>query len=135
METEKQLEAKVGGSYAAWSVVQLMGHVVYAGFATEVSHFGATMLRLDVPEVIDQDGKLIPSWSKLIGGAAIYDCTPVGEDEARIVMQRLRARPLKEYILPYADKPMTMRLLPGAPNPEHEDDDRDYDDDEDEEVY
>lgn len=118
--------------YAAWSVVELMGRTVIAGFVTEVTLFGGTLLRIDVPEVRDpQTGEAIPAWSKLIGVAAIYACTPVGEDEAKLVMNRLRARPLKEYILPYAEKPMTMRMLPGVVERPSEYDESDrYDDDE-----
>ncbi|MCC6454162.1 MAG: hypothetical protein IT328_04415 [Caldilineaceae bacterium] len=98
-------ETKTPESYASWSILELMGKTVLAGYVTEVSMFGTTMLRIDVPAIGD-----IPAWSKVFGAAAIFACTPVGEEEAMIVARGRKARPLPTYVLPVA-KPMTMRLL------------------------
>lgn len=106
-----EAESSSSKPFASWAVLELMGRTVVAGFAEEISFGGTTMIRLDVPAVTDPDsGDLIPAWSKIYSPTAIWACTPVGEDEAKMAAAKCRARPLPSYVLPAA-KPLTPRLL------------------------
>lgn len=106
-----EAESKDPQLYAAWSVLELMGKTVVAGFVQEVTLAGATMLRMDVPAITDaRTGETIPAWTKFYGAASIFACTPVGEDEAMVAARKLCARPISTYIVP-AVKPLTPRLL------------------------
>lgn len=116
-------ETKVPAGYKSWSILQLLGHKTLAGFVTEENLFGVTMGRIDVPPVGD-----IPGWTQYFGGASIYNLTPVGEDEARLAILKLKARPIEAYVVPTA-KPMTPRLIEAMNkfDPEPSDDDNEED--------
>ena len=40
--------------FKTWAIVEVMGHVEYAGFVTAETIAGSAMLRVDVPEVKDR---------------------------------------------------------------------------------
>lgn len=77
-----------------WAVVELMGHVKTAGQASEESHFGAVMLRLDIPQVNGSQPH-----TEFYGGSAIYRLTPCTEQVARLVIQQNTSLPLVAYAL------------------------------------
>lgn len=60
-----------------WMIVELMGHRILAGRASEVTRFGATMLRLE----IDRDGEA--PLVQFYGAQAIYCLTPTDEATVR----------------------------------------------------
>jgi hypothetical protein len=61
-----------------WAVVELMGHRQVAGHVSEVTRFGITMLRIDVPGLGAET-----AISQMYGPAAIYCVTPVSEEAVR----------------------------------------------------
>jgi hypothetical protein len=81
--------------FEGWAVVELMGHNTVAGFVSEQTIAGAAMLRVDVPAV-DERG----AFTKFYGGSAIYGITPTTQEIAERAAQRLRVRPVSEYVVP-----------------------------------
>ena len=72
-----------------WAIVEVMGHRQHAGRISEVTRFGAVLLRVDQPA---GDGFA----TVLIGGASIYALTIVTEARARATAARMSdPRPLE----------------------------------------
>ncbi len=81
-------------SFDQWGIVEVMGHKKYAGHITEQTIGGASLLRVDVPEVtvpthvnVPGEGfkevkRTVAAYSKLIGVGSIYMITPTSEDIA-----------------------------------------------------
>lgn len=80
-----------------WAIVEIMGHRRHGGRISEVSHFGATLLRIDVPG----EGEEVIA-THFYGGAAIFSITPTDEDTARRVAAFERPRPVAR--LSYRDR-------------------------------
>lgn len=78
--------------FQEWAIVELMGHVQFAGRVSEQSIGGCSFVRLDVPE-----GKGRPAFCKLWGGGAIYCITITDEKTARAVADNLTPLPLPRW--------------------------------------
>ena len=65
-----------------WAIVEVMGHRQHAGRISEVTRFGAVLLRVDQPV---EDGFA----TTLIGGSSIYALTIVTEARARATAARM----------------------------------------------
>lgn len=76
------------------ALVEIMGHQRFAGYVTEQTVAGASLVRVDVPETPTS-----PPFSKLFGGAAIYAMTPCDERTAQIMAERWDQRPIQEWEL------------------------------------
>lgn len=76
-----------------WAIVELMGHKVVAGYITEETHYGAPLLRVDVPET-----KTYPKFTQYYGGSAIYCITPVSEDVATLTAESSKVNPVSVYV-------------------------------------
>ena len=81
--------------FESWCVIELFGHQQLAGMVTEASIGGCSFVRVDVPET---NGR--PGFTKFYGNGAIYSMTPVGEQEARLALERIMPRPVSVYLLP-----------------------------------
>jgi len=84
--------------FATWCVVEIMGRIRLAGFATEETHLGQSMLRLDIP---GPDGELRTRW---FGGGAIYSISPCSEELARMVASNVDPAPVKRWELPAPER-------------------------------
>jgi DNA polymerase-3 subunit epsilon len=82
-------------SFAQHCVVELMGHQKIAGLVTEQDMFGASLMRVDVPETSRQ-----PAFTKFYGAAAIYAITPVEEAIAQVMAEALNEAPIQTWRLP-----------------------------------
>ncbi len=89
-----------------WAIVEVMGHNRFAGFVTEQPVGGASLLRIDVPEV---EGRA--AFTKFIGVGSIYAITPCTEETARAFAAHYRLRPFHEYDLPRLPAPETAGAL------------------------
>ena len=78
--------------FAAWCLIELFGHSRLAGYLSEQQIGGQTFIRVDVPET-----ESAPAYSKFYGAAAIYSFTPVDEEIARGMAERLNERPISIY--------------------------------------
>ena len=70
-------------SFDEWAVVEVMGHVTYAGRVSEQSIGGGSFIRVDVPGSEGQE-----PYCKLLGHGSIYCITPTTEEAAREVSRR-----------------------------------------------
>lgn len=95
-----------------WGIVQLMGHVRWAGWVSECQRFGATVGRVDIP-----DGD---TWvTQFFGGSALYEYTPCDETIARAVASR-EVRPVEAY--KWTVKEYLLSLPEAKQNDEQEED-------------
>jgi hypothetical protein len=92
----------MSNEFKMWAVVEVMGHQQYAGFVTEQEVAGQGFVRVDVPGS-EETGE---GFSKLFGTGAIYCITPVSEEVALEVVQRMRQKPLSVW------SPSFQRSLP-----------------------
>lgn len=86
-------------AFEGWAIVELMGHVVLAGYVTQESIAGTAMLRIDVPEVEGQ-----PGFTKYQSGGSIYGITPTTEESARTAANNIKVRPVQLWIVPEASQ-------------------------------
>jgi hypothetical protein len=71
-----------------WAIVEIMGHLRRAGRISEVTKFGALLLRVDIPVIGDADGET--SWAtEFFGGASIYRLRPCTEEIARAAARQI----------------------------------------------
>lgn len=107
MTTDKQI-------FDQWCIVELFGHQKIAGHCTEQNIAGTNMLRVDVPET-----KSIPAFTKFYGSSAIYAINPVDEQTARLMVERLQARPIDAWDLSQVMKKyQEQTLIPETTKPE-----------------
>lgn len=87
--------------FDAWAIVEAMGFKKLAGHVTEQAIAGASLIRVDVPEVVVGD-RTYPAYSKLIGAGSIYMITPTDEETARKAAKVLAQGndPIPVYIPP-----------------------------------
>lgn len=83
--------------FTGWAIVELFGHNQIAGHVSDVSMFGTSMMRVDVPNIGDA-----PGYTKFFGGSAIYAVTPTTEKIARIAAEKLDVRPVAAWVVPEA---------------------------------
>lgn len=81
--------------FAHWAILEIMGHQRFAGFVQEQEIAGAAMLRLDVPAI-----GALPAFTRYFSAASVYSITPVAEELARNVAQKLEQQPVSIYDLP-----------------------------------
>lgn len=112
----------VAEGFKSWAIVEVMGHQVYAGFASDASIGGQSYLRVDVPEF-----KESPAFTKYLGPGSIFSITPVDEATARATAETRRMRPFDVYTLEgIATKLAEKKGLPAPASVTSHDDD-DYD--------
>jgi hypothetical protein len=118
--------SQVEEKFAQHAIVEIMGHQRFAGYVTEQVIGWASLIRVDVPEVTDAYGRIIPAFTKMFGAGSIYSITPVSEDLANLAAARLHAEPINIYI-PQLYRPEAPPALAAGPD----DVDDDCQDDED----
>lgn len=96
-------------AYEGWAILELMGHRRLGGYVREVSMFGATMCRIDVPAA---DGGT-PA-TQFYGGSAIFCCTPTSEETARKVAALAQPAPVQHWELPQLPARRADRDFDGA---------------------
>ena len=106
-------------AYEGHAIVELMGHNVIAGYVSEQTIAGVAMLRVDVPKVGDQE-----PFTKFFSGGAIYGITPTTQEIAERAAQRLRSRPVSEYVVAVPPaRPALVDSTAGDDGDDDEDDD------------
>jgi hypothetical protein len=78
--------------FKTWAIVEVMGHVEYAGLVTAETIAGSAMLRIDVPEV-----KGRAAFTKYLATGALYGITPCSESTAHARAECIRAVPFQTY--------------------------------------
>ena len=105
-------------TYEGFAVVELMGRSTLAGYVSEQTIAGVAMLRVDVPKVGDQE-----PFTKFFSGGAIYGITPTTQEIAERAAQRLRSRPVSEYVVPVPPRQPALVDSTAGEDDEDEDDD------------
>ena len=82
-------------SIETWGIVEVMGHKVVAGYLSEETIAGCSMLRIDVP-----DTSRISKFTKFLSPSAIYGITPTDEGTAKAAAEKFQARPVDAWTLP-----------------------------------
>lgn len=77
--------------FEGWAIVELMGHRRLAGHVRDVTMFGASFCRLDVP--------CDPPVTQYYGPSAIYCVTPTTEEIAKKVAKHSSPSPVHAYEL------------------------------------
>jgi hypothetical protein len=106
-------------AYAGWAVVELMGHRKLAGRVSQVTQYGAAMLRLDIP---GPNGQTVAT--QYYTSAAIYCLTPTTEEIAVGVARTRVPEPVQRWELPPPSPPP-----PSPPSPPVREFGEDFDDD------
>jgi hypothetical protein len=78
--------------FKTWAIVEVMGHVEYAGFVTAETIAGSAMLRVDVPDV---DGR--GAFTKYLSTGALYGISPCSEATARARAGSIKATPFSVW--------------------------------------
>jgi len=86
--------------FDSWALVELFGHQKIVGRVTEATIGGCALLRVDVPADGDKQ-----AYTKFYGNGAIYALTPVSEDVARRLLERVRPEPINRWELPLIAAP------------------------------
>lgn len=76
----------------AWSVVELFGHKVVAGFLQLDESLGAPLLRLDVPQT-----SKFPAFTRFYNHSAIYSVSLVSEEVASRLAESIKDNPVIIY--------------------------------------
>lgn len=90
---DKTLTTSTG--FESWAIVEVFGHVTYAGRVDEIEVAGGKMIRITVPAIEANGG--LPEFQKIYGKEAIYSITPVSEDYAKRMAEELRKHPVEGY--------------------------------------
>lgn len=78
--------------FKTWAIVEVMGHVEYAGFISAETIAGSAMLRVDVPAV---DGR--EAFTKYLATNALYGISPCSESTAKARAASIKAVPFHSW--------------------------------------
>lgn len=81
-------------AFEAFCIVEIMGHQVIAGKVSEETHFGAPLMRVDVPKSSKREG-----FTCYYGGGSIYKITPTTEEIVQAFVEKQDPEPIKPYML------------------------------------
>jgi len=83
---EKQIK------FESWAIVELFGHNQLAGKVTTETIAGQEFVRIDVPKT-----SKVPEFTKYHLPTAVYGITPVDQDYATRMAERMQAQPINDY--------------------------------------
>lgn len=78
-------------TFAAWVIIELLGHRRLAGYLTEQQIAGTSFLRLDIPAE--------PPVTQYYSPGSVYAITPTTEEIARTVARDSRPAPVQRWEL------------------------------------
>ena len=134
--SEQMSEQKDDGRLEFWAFLELFGHTKIAGYVRQVTLGGDVLLRVDVPQITarqfrwvsDDDANsrreeyetTIPPFTKFYSPKSVFAMTPVTQETAMQMMQRLQIEP----VVPFAPRPASpvQRML-GREEPDETGDD------------
>ena len=97
-------------------IVVLFGHTQISGKVTEQAIGGASFIRVDVPKTSKREG-----FTRFYGPSAIYSMTPVDEQIAALMAEKLEIEPVSEWTLQRALQQKLLADATTAPHPDRED--------------
>lgn len=78
--------------FDTWAIVELFGHTQLAGKVTTETIASQEFVRIDVPKT-----SMCPEFTKYHLPSAVYGLTPVNEDYAVKMAERIQAKPINDY--------------------------------------
>jgi len=78
--------------FEQWAIVELFGHQKIAGLVSEQVVGGCSFVRVDVPEINNQQ-----KCTRLYGQGAIYGMTFVDEETAIVAAKHFNPKPIDEW--------------------------------------
>jgi hypothetical protein len=85
-------------AFESWAIVEVMGHMRFAGLVTEQTIGGASFIRIDVPELKSEAGETQrEAFTKIFGASAIYSITPCTEGTARMASKQSSTPPMSDW--------------------------------------
>lgn len=85
----------MAAEFDGWAIIELMGHRRLAGHVRDVTMFGGSFCRIDVPSE--------PPVTQYYGPTAIYCVTPTTEEIARRIGKACSPSPVSRYELGAGD--------------------------------
>ena len=83
---EKQIK------FESWALVELFGHNQLCGLVTTETIAGQEFVRIEVPKT-----NKTPAFTKYHLPTAIYGITPIEEDYAKRMSEKIDAQPINDY--------------------------------------
>ncbi|WP_331300321.1 hypothetical protein [Methylobacterium oryzae] len=83
---------KENNTFKTWAVVEVMGHVEFAGFVQQEVIAGIHMLRVDVPKT-----EHLEAFTKYIAPNALYGISPCTEQTARARAEANGSHPFSSW--------------------------------------
>ena len=83
---------EVNPKFESWAIIELFGHNQLSGKVTECVIANQSFVRIDVPAT-----KRTPAFTKYHLPSAIYGLTPVDEDYAKKMAEKIDAKPINDY--------------------------------------
>lgn len=78
--------------FESWALVELFGHTQLSGRVTTETIAGQEFVRIDVPKT-----EKVPAFTKYHLPNAVYGITPVDEDYATRMAEKIQAKPINDY--------------------------------------
>lgn len=78
--------------FETWAVVELFGHTKLAGKVSEETISAQQFVRIDIPAT-----SKCPAFTKYHHPTAVYGLTPVDEEYATKMAEKIQAQPINDY--------------------------------------
>lgn len=78
--------------FESWAIVELFGHTQLSGKVSTETIASQEFMRIDVPKT-----SKCPAFTKYHLPSAVYGITPVDEDYATRMAERIAAKPINDY--------------------------------------
>jgi len=83
-------------NFESWAIIEVFGHDKYAGFVSSQTIGNESMVKIEVPEVQNQEVNF-PPFQKLFNVKSIFSITPVSEEYAFEMAKTLSKHPIEGY--------------------------------------
>jgi len=94
-KSSMEKQTAISNGFESWAILELLGHLKYAGKVDEVEVAGSKMIRITVPAIEANGG--LPEFQKIFGTSSVYAMTPVSEAYAKETAEQLRKHPIEGY--------------------------------------
>jgi len=90
-------DQNTNSNFKTWAIVEVFGHEKYAGYVEELQIGGTSMLKIEVPNTGTGCEYPLPGFTKIFNPSSVFSITPVSEDYAKEMANRLRKHPITAY--------------------------------------
>lgn len=83
-------------NFSHWAILEVFGHEKYAGKVSTETIGSTSMIKLEVPEIVNEKVTL-PGFIKFLNHTSIFSITPVTEEYAKEMAKTLSKHPIEGY--------------------------------------